>query len=80
MAIFTDRYGTIRSAWLVASIVTGAALLLYGTWRATVYYSNQGCGYVCEANGDENAYRWDAGCWCRDDQGVYNPQDSRNDQ
>ena len=65
---------------ILLGIVLGFLLLVAGVWYASIYYGNRGCAYVCEANGDENAYRWDAGCWCRDEEGVYNPSDSRSGQ
>ena len=54
--------------------------LIGGIAGLSVYFENRGCQYVCDGNGHENAYRWDAGCWCRDETGVYNPEDSRNDR
>ena len=57
-------------------LIVGAIL---GTlFLVTEHYNEQGCQYICDGNGDENGYRWNAGCWCRDDIGLYNPEDSRD--
>jgi len=76
--ILRDRYGEIRTGWIVAVLLAGILLFIGGAIWGEYHFANQGCQYICDGNGDENAYRWDAGCWCRDADGLYNPADSRD--
>ena len=35
------------------------------------------CEDACEANGDESMWMISQGCFCKDDDGLYNPRDER---
>jgi hypothetical protein len=62
---------------VMGSIFLTVLLLVAGVAYLGTCNDDRGCQYICEGNGDENAYRWNAGCWCRDAEGLYNPKDSR---
>lgn len=36
------------------------------------------CSEICKATGDKADYTWTQGCYCRDEEGMYNPKDSRD--
>ena len=54
---------------IVVLVVPLGALGMWGSYSA--------CSRVCEANGDENGWDWWMGCFCQDEEGLYNPKDSR---
>jgi hypothetical protein len=60
---------------LFAIILIVAPLAAIGVWG-----SHSGCKRVCEANGDDNGWDWWMGCFCQDEEGLYNPKDSRETQ
>lgn len=62
---------------ILVPIILLVLAVVYGSWSYQVHINNQGCQYICDGNGDENAFKWQAGCWCRDEKGLYNPRDSR---
>lgn len=68
----------MRDLFVILGVFTCIGLFVYAIALVDKHYEDRGCQYVCEGNGDENAYRWDAGCWCRDEEGLYNPADSRD--
>jgi hypothetical protein len=62
---------------IAVPIVLLVVAVVFGSFSYGVHINNQGCQYICDGNGDENAFKWQAGCWCRDEEGLYNPRDSR---
>lgn len=48
---------------------------VYMTPMKIIDWSN--CEDVCEANGHECMWKISQGCFCKDDDGVYNPRDER---
>jgi hypothetical protein len=63
------------------AFLLGVGCVMFSLLFFSVRYSAQSCARVCEHNGDESEYLWTGGgCWCLDEQGAYNPKDSREDR
>lgn len=62
---------------MIAGLAVFFGVICAGVWWANV----SSCERVCMING--NAWHYEpfgGGCYCRDDDGLYNPRDSREDR
>lgn len=58
-----------------------SAILLLGLMAGAVFVptrcSYNDCSDICSTNKDEAHWTWTQGCFCKDDDGLYNPKDER---
>jgi hypothetical protein len=65
---------------LVVPVVLFVVLVLGPFFGLVLWGNHSACQRICEANGDENGWDYWAGCYCKDEFGLYNPKDSRGDR
>lgn len=62
-------------AWVIVFFVIFLTAILGGNY----VLSTAACTEVCLINGDKDHYIvFGGGCWCQDEDGLYNPKDSRD--
>lgn len=64
-----------NDAWVITGAILTCILLCVGL----VAWSMSACTEVCRINGDKDHFLiMGGGCWCEDEDGLYNPKDSRD--
>lgn len=64
---------------LMMRLMIGFALVLFAVLAPLAWCTLEECGDLCKRNGDERNWTFTQGCYCEDEQGVYNPKDSREE-
>lgn len=65
---------------IIVMFIAVFMLLLTALLSVVFVLDAHNCAHVCRRNGDNSDYLVGGECWCADEQGLYNPKDSREER